>query len=138
MKEETLLFDFLETNFKVEIDEFSIVTYDKVTSSKLNSHELEDLIMLIFNDKTFYNGTQDWLKSQRRKVVADVSDYLDNCTVRLGQCDWIIVDGTGKVINEQNIIKLFSIYNSLLVKKLYNDWYSDMVIDASEKIMGVT
>lgn len=116
---------FEKTNKKVfKVDEFRIV-FHKVFGYYVTDKKEQSVDIFV-----------RWFKNKKIKSTKKLYDYLNSCNVTLGLRDWVITDAKGEIINLNNIKDKFNKIPPNIIKRCFDDWYTDAVIDYSEKTMN--
>jgi len=141
MSDELLVSNFLNRNYKVTLAD-DIIIIDVIYNSKLDFNLLKVNLRIIFGHLPCLNKVyDDWFANGVKVFAANFSDFLSKCSVQLGQTNWSVNHVVYGKINP-NFLANYIVENDEILKhksalnKLFNQWYDDKVIEASEKMMG--
>lgn len=145
MTDELLIEGFLRKNYVVTLgmDQFSddILILDSFSGYKLAKDQLRNSLIVIFGYPSCLNRVFDnWYINELRKLSEKLMELLSKCRVELGRTDWSVIHEThGKLepkflsnyIGDDEVSK-----NKRVLSVIFNKWYDDKVIEASEKMMN--
>ena len=145
MTDRKIIHKFLR-NFDVDIrdsnDSANYMILDKMNKQVFEPEEFRVVFHKVFGYYVTDKKEQSveifihWFKSKKIKSTKKLYDYLNSCNVALGLRDWVITDAKGEIINLDNIKDKFNKIPPNIIKRCFDDWYTDAVIDYSEKTMN--
>jgi hypothetical protein len=142
MTDRIIIKKFLK-NYKIKIKTSDFVILEKSTGQEFSDEQFSNMFLKIFNTFNIDKDTlsidlyKSWYKSEKKKHVKKLEEYLENCTVKLGLCDWEITAQDGTNVTYNSVYRLFSNnFDIEFIDKYYNNWLSDKVIDISESLMN--
>lgn len=143
MTDRLLIYRFLR-HFDIKVSDNDFIFIDKLNNQEFKNSEFTKLFLTIFDEyKTDDNRLpfeicQEWYSKKKTKYTKDIDKYLSDCKVRLGNTDWVVYKSDGSIVTEEKIYKLFSHKsNKRFLDNYYLRWYTENVINESEKIMNV-
>jgi hypothetical protein len=144
MNDEYLLKKFLDrcytvslVNHEREAGEISLVSLGN--NEFVNRTTLENELSRIFGKEPhitqFFN---DWYRQHLNNVLRDFTAFLNECDLVLGLSNWELKHNVHGRINMDKLSQYYygtekPHHNTL--KSIYDAWYDNKIIDASEKIM---
>ena len=120
---------FLDVNFKIEINEFKIMIYDKFNRKFINDNSLRSIIFTVFEDYQVedYNNTPielatEWYNDKKNEITHDIISYLNNLDIVYDSINWTIKKD-GKDVTEEKILGDFNgRYNSTFLKNFISSF----------------
>ena len=80
---------------------------------------------------------EEWFQNEKSKVIKDINNELLKLKVVLGSRTWQCIDEHGEIFFwKKLVIKFKDEYNKKLIKAVYDEWFENKVLEASEKIMN--
>jgi hypothetical protein len=129
--------------FTVKIKSSNFVVIEKSTKQEFSDEEFSLMFLKIFNAFNIDENTmsidlyKSWYKNKKKKYVKKLDEYLENCTVKLGLCDWDVTAPDGTNVSYNSVHRLFkNNFDIMFIDRYYYNWLSDKVIDISESIMS--
>jgi hypothetical protein len=143
MTDRLLIYRFLK-NFDIKIGADDFIVFDKFNHKEFKNSEFSKLFLSIFDDYTTdenllpFEICQQWYDKKKTKYTRVLDKYLLDCVLSLGRTDWVVHKSDGTIVDEKKIKDLFSKkFDNKFLTNYYNRWYTENVINESEKIMGV-
>lgn len=129
-----LISRFIDLGYKLEFEDNRITVMSKFSGNKLNKESFAEKLRIIFADIKAYDMGKEWYTETLKEATKDIHEYLDKLDVQLGDYDWEIFDVDGKMFNEYQMIEeLEDKYPEGLIVRVYDDWYTEKVLEVSEK-----
>jgi hypothetical protein len=142
MTDRIIINKFLK-RFKVKIQSSNFVIVEKHTNQEFSDEQFSYIFLKIFNTFSIDKNTlsidlyKSWYKSEKKKHVKKLEQYLENCTVTLGLCDWDVTAQDGTRVTYNSVYRLFSNnFDIEFIDRYYSNWLSEKVIDISESLMN--
>ena len=135
---ESLIQKFLDKNFRLTVDQRSILLFDIQHQKPFSKMETTKILSTIFNDSKYNMSVilENWVETKNINHFANLLNFLNQCTVIDNRLGWKIVKDNQE-INEKKLIELFkSEYLSDEIIYFYNDWYSQKICEITEKIFS--
>lgn len=143
MTDRTLIYKFLK-NFDIKINDNEFIIFDKKINQEFKNYDFSKLFLIIFDEyKTDDNRLpfeicQEWFDKKKKKYTKDIDKYLSDCIIKLGNTDWVVYKSDGTIVTYEDVKKIFgNKFGKTFLYNYYNRWYTDNVINESEKIMNV-
>lgn len=124
---------------KFETTEGEILVKSEITGK---SNLIKDIVETYDNwtvdetGKTVKDYINDWLEKELITMKNKVMDSFKHFKVKLGLTGWDIYDGD-KLIDMKTLqFETLSVYDRETVRIFFNEWYEQVIIEESEKIMN--
>ncbi len=145
--DEEIIIKYIEKCYSFNSDfqnEFLVI--DNLTKK---SYKKESFIQLV--TKTLGNFTttknyyisdvvEQWFNDKVNLVLNEINSYLDNnLTVKSGSREWeVCYKKDDELFNYNDLINKFNNkYNKLLLKSIYQDWYTKSLLKESDRLLNL-
>jgi hypothetical protein len=137
------IYSFLEENFSLKPDNSSVYFFDKENEELLNlidfKKKFSKIIGIWKTDEQIENFEIciEWYENKKKLLLKDISDYLADVKITLGDNDWIIEKPNGIVLTDKFIINKFKRkYPVNFIINYYDEHCSELIHKYSENLIN--
>ena len=135
MDDTELVLTYIEKTCNMEIN---VIPKIKISDgSQLSMDNFNEEIQDVFSFDTSLI-TKVWIADEINTKIGDTVSYLSHFEAVLGNTNWIIKHKkTRENLSMDNFVNLFKFnQNEQFLRNYYDNWESNLICDASEKMMG--
>lgn len=130
MTNEEFVFNFLEKNYFLEVNREGVFYVDKFTCDSMSHSDFTTQLNNILGFEFVLQYTH-WIKLKRQGLLRDVFNYLNTCVLVGNRHGWVLTHPEGYPVPVPKLIADLGVG----FERLYEDWYANKLIEASEKLM---
>lgn len=137
--EQKLINKFLDRNYSIEYNSKGMYLIDINTKERLEVSTFKETMILLFTADLFEYVVR-WGEERKKTLFEPFETFLNDYCVILGRREWEVV----KIKDKRVKLKYVEFLNKFnwrftdeFISYYYKKWYERVVIEASEKEMGI-
>ncbi len=137
--EKNVINKFLDRNYRIEYNSRGMYLIDINTTERLEVSKFKDIMFLLFTPDLF-DYVVEWGEEVKKTLFEPFDNFLGDYHVILGRREWDVVkitDNRIKLKYDEFLNKFNWKFTEEFISYYYKKWYERIVIEASEKEMGI-
>ena len=137
MTDKKIVSDFLNREFELFVDIYSVAIKDKTRDIKYTQESFKAFLVEIFgNFKGLARIFDDWFYENEKVLLIPINEFIKNTIIDFGQTNWVAKHKDYGTLDLNRLNKYFpneTKHQQVYFIRIFYQWYDNKVIEISEK-----